>query len=274
MPLQVQTKTLSGIVFGKATIANFSLSENPSAPQVMTDVIKPVSLAAGKISVAQGSFDVYGTGTQFRNDFNAGDFIYYYNVQTLSPVFLGQVNSVLTDSQIQLDNASAVAITNGYCGGANTVLSTNEDIIMQVPVVFNSVTQACIPNWNQWRSPNTLTSPNNPVTNKIERISAVNDPTLIISTPENVQYFIDPITDGWPSYIATTGVAAYFRNSSDLPKYAYAALRIYGNASTNLAPNALFKIFAQPSFTNNCVIVSPGTSGADLKAAGYNSVDV
>jgi hypothetical protein len=273
MPLPVQTKTLSGIVFAKYTPANINIIESLSLPQVFTDVIKPVSLAAGKISVTEDGYDVYGVGTQFKTDFNYGDYIYYYNTQTLSPILLGQVNSVLTNTQITLENPSAVTITNGYAGSANTVLSTNDDILMQVPVVFNSPTQACLPNWNQWRNPNTITSFNNSATNKIERISAVDDPTLIISTPENIPYTIDALTDAWSSYRATGGVPAYFATPSELPKYVYALLKIYGNASTNLAPNSLFKIFASASFTNNCVLVNLGVGGADLYAAGYNNVD-
>jgi hypothetical protein len=267
------TYTASGIVFAKANEANLAtaLTLNAAADS-LTEVFNPVTLATGKITNAStGSTSVTGTSTAFLTDFSAGDYMFYYTANA-TPVLLGKVSVVNSNTSITLSaNASAdISTIPAYCGKTNTVIGVYEDILMRIPVVPQSSTQIWMPNWNAYRiSSGQPTSYNNTSYSNMETYSEVNNPTTESGSPVNIPYTITPIWD-YAKTNNTNGYQYVFASSALFPNYAYAVLNPNGNSQVdNLAPNTLFKMFANESFANNGIQVTTNYPLLFLQTAGY-----
>jgi hypothetical protein len=274
-PVQYRTYTAAGIIFAKATDANIAVAKTLNATQdSLTDVFSPVTLATGKITTATTSSEVIeGTATAFQTDFAAGDYLFYYTASA-SPILLGRIASVDSDTQITLTADSPVAIgatPGAYCGKTNTVIGASENIIMRIPVVPLSVAngaiaQIAMPYWNGYRIPPAVTSSDNLTTSSsMATYSKINNPAEATNSPVNVPYTIEPIWE----YAVATANDTVFATAASFPNFAYALLNPNGNSSIQLAANTLYKMFAEESFNNNGIIVSVNYPYSNLIAAGY-----
>lgn len=285
MAIQAVQQTLSGITFAKASAANLAIANSATGVGTLTEVILPVSLETGKISVVSGDTNVTGVGTEFTTDFVRGEFLYYYTETTLSPVLVGRIASIVNDTQITLEDEATFSVSGKFCGGNSSLIPTTENILMRVPVNRpNGGTNFFIPNWNQWRSPANINGNNNQANNKLERVSAVGNPNSTVS-PVSISYTITAL-GGWQPTVETIGgsgagggevagttVTTYFSTTSSIPVFVFALLNPFGNSSDILAPNTLFKLFANPSFPQNCIAARPNYPKEDLIAAGYNNIN-
>lgn len=268
---QFTTYTASGIIFAKATAANKAVANTLIAtPDSLTDVFTPVTLATGKItSSATNSAVIQGTGTVFLTNFSAGDFLFYYTAGA-SPVLLGRIASIQSNTSLTLTENSSTAIgatPGAYCGKTNTDIGIYEEILMRIPVQQLTATQIIMPNWNEYRetppNPPVKTSNNEITSSSMDSYSQVNNPAVIVNTPVRVPYTIAPI---FP-YQSPSGT--FFPTPNDFPNYAYALLNPYGSGNTGLAANTLYKMFANESFEFNGVIVTTNYTRASFAAAGY-----
>jgi hypothetical protein len=269
--LQLTTYTAAGIIFAKDTVANraTALTLNAAADS-LTDVFTPVTLATGKItSSATNSAVIQGTGTVFLTNFSAGDFLFYYTAGA-SPVLLGRIASIQSNTSLTLTENSSTAIgatPGAYCGKTNTDIGIYEEILMRIPVQQFTATQIIMPNWNEYREtppdPPVKTSNNEITSSSMDSYSQVNNPAVIVNTPVRVPYTIAPI---FP-YQSPSGT--FFLTPNDFPNYAYALLNPYGSGNTGLAANTLYKMFANESFEFNGVIVTTNYTRALFAAAGY-----
>ena len=227
-----------------------------------TDVLVPFSGAT--VVAAPVGTSVLGQGTNFQNDFKAGEYLFYYDLYTSQPILLGKISQVNSATSMTLTaNASAALIAPHPCGMASVVLSSQESILMRIGIAPISGGIFFLPNWNQWLSPNLYGSPNNANTNNLKQISAANSPSTPIVPQTNVQYSITPVF-GWEINPTTQ---KYFPAEQDVPSYVYAQLTSYSGAA--LAPNTLFRLFASASFEANCIKASLNYSKNDLVQAGY-----
>jgi hypothetical protein len=273
------TYTAAGIIFAKATEANIAVANTlNAAADSLTDVFTPVTLATGKITSATTSTTVIGgTATAFLTDFSAGDFLFYYTANA-SPVLLGRIASVGSDTSITLTADSPVAIgatPGAYCGKTNTVISASEEILIRIPVVpltfgqNNVITSIAMPNWNSYRIPPAAPSSNNLTSSSsMVAYSQVNNPSTIGSST-NIPYTITPIH----SYQIVKGTGVVFPTAADFPNYTYALLNPYGNSIVqNLAANTLYRMFAEENFQFNGILVTTNYLYASLEAAGYGPI--
>jgi hypothetical protein len=264
----------SGIVFAKANEANLAtaLTTNAAADS-LTEVFNPVTLATGKItSASTSSTSVTGTSTAFLTDFVAGDYMFYYTADG-NPVLLGKVAVVNSDTSITLSANAAVAIgatPGAYCGKTNMVIGVAENILVRIPVVPASSTQIWMPNWNAYRiTSGQPTSFNKVASSYMETYSEVNNPIEESASPVNIPYTITPIYN-YTKVANANGYQYVFLTSSLFPNYVYAVLNPNGNSQTNnLAPNTLFKMFANESFFQNGIKVTTTYPFLFLQTAGY-----
>ena len=264
----------SGIVFAKANAANLAtaLTLNAAADS-LTEVFNPVTLATGKItSASTSSTTVTGTSTAFLTDFVVGDYMFYYTADA-TPVLLGKVSVVNSDTSITLSANASVAIgatPGAYCGKTNMVIGVAENILVRIPVVPASTTQIWMPNWNAYRiTSGQPTSFNKVASSYMETYSEVNNPIEESASPVNIPYTISPVYN----YTRLTNANGYqyvFATTALWPNYAYAVLNPNGNSQTNnLAPNTLFKMFANESFFQNGIKATTNYPLLFLQTAGY-----
>jgi hypothetical protein len=269
------TYTAAGIIFAKATPENIATAKTlNAAADSLTDVFNPVTLATGKITTAAtDSAVIQGTGTAFLTDFAEGDYLFYYTAGA-TPVLLGRIASVGSDTSITLTAFSPVVIgatPGAYCGKSNTVISASEEILMRIPVVpltfgTNGVaTTIAMPYWNGYRIPPAQPSSNNLTSSSsMTTYSQINNPSQIGAVIQ-VPYTISAVFD----YAKSPGNTV-FATAASFPNYAYALLNPYGNSAVqNLAANTLFAMFAQETFPSNGIIVNTNYPFSNLIAAGY-----
>ncbi len=118
--------TASGILFAKANEANRAIAQTQSGAGTLTDVINPVTFATGKINTTNGSTAVTGVDTKFTDDFEAGQFLFYYNYEG-DPVLVGRIASIASDTSLTL---SSNAPSNQSLVNLRTLVS-----LLQKPVI-------------------------------------------------------------------------------------------------------------------------------------------
>jgi hypothetical protein len=267
------TYIASGIVFAKANEDNLAtaLTLNAAADS-LTEVFSPVTLATGKITSASTSTTaVTGTSTTFLTDFAVGDYMFYYTADA-TPVLLGKVASRSSNTSITLTANASVAIgatPGAYCGKTNMVIGVAENILIRIPIV-PSGSAILMPNWNAYRiTGGQPTSFNNADNSYMETYSEVNNPIVVDNTPVNVPYTITPIYN-YARISNPNGYQYVFGTAAAFPNYAYAVLDPNGNSQNeNLAPNTLFKMFANESFSQNGIRVTTNYPVLFLQTAGY-----
>jgi hypothetical protein len=265
----------SGILFAKNTESNMAIAKNPnSLATEMTDIFAPVTLATGKITSASVSSPVVqGTSTSFLTDFADGDYLFYYDLSG-SPLLVGRIASVDSDTQITLTGNSSIAVSTTpspgqlyptYCGKSNTVIGLNESVIMAVPVVPYGA-NVWMPNWNAYRQTATPSSYNKTAASRITTISAINNPTAPAS-PINISYTIASLTE---FVFVTAGAYKYAFANGNFPSYVYALLNPYGDSlNMDLYQNTLYQAIANQDFENNGILVSASYPEIFLKESGY-----
>lgn len=264
--------TASGIVFAKANDNNIAIANTQSGLGTLTDVIAPVTLASGKITVTGTA--VTGVGTSFQTDFAAGQYLFYYNYAG-EPALLGKILSVGSASMTLTENAT-VNVVGVYCGMAQTILGTSENLMIRIPVLPNvQGVSVILPNWGAYRvieSPLDTGAENNSEYSNLEQYSVIDTPAVPINPTVNIPFSITPVYN-FQSYqtLDSNGqkVTLYFQTSANFPSFCYAILNPYGDQVTNLAPNTLYKLFANEAFPLNGIVATTAFSQQYLKLAGY-----
>lgn len=266
------TYLASGIVFAKANEANLAtaLTLNAAADS-LTEVFNPVTLATGKItSASTSSTTVTGTSTTFLTDFAVGDYMFYYTADG-NPVLLGKVSVVNSDTSITLTESSSIDISTvpAYCGKTNMVIGVAENILVRIPIVPVG-SQIAMPNWNAYRiTSGQPTSFNKTTSSYMETYSEVNNPVIVDGSPLSIPYTITPIYN-YAKLSNPNGYQYVFGTAAAFPNYAYAVLDPNGNSQNeNLAPNTLFKMFANESFSQNGILATTNYPVLFLQTAGY-----
>lgn len=271
--------TASGIVFAKATDANMLVAKSiVAAPEDLTDVFAPVTLASGKIgAAATNSPVIQGINTNFENEFFQGEYMFYYTAGA-QPILLGKIANVDSPTQITLSANSPIGIDETptgaqiyppYCGKTKTLIGTTEQIIMRIPVVTKAPGQIWLPNWNAYRiTANEPTSFNKATSVSMSTYSQINDPSQAAVSPVQVQFTIKPIWEY--AKVTVSGYQYVFANTNWFPNFAYALLDPYGDSLTQSLPaNTLYKMFANQSFDNNGILATVNYPVLFLTSSGY-----
>lgn len=267
MAITPVTTNLPGITFAVANSANLAVANSPTGQGTLSEIITPVSLAKGKISSSTSSTSITGTGTEFLSDFNVGDYLFYYDIYTAVPALLGKIATVGSNSSITLEANALSTQTGVYCGGTNIVVRTQDNLIVRIPVPITGTNQFSLPNWNNWLDrPKRYGAWNDSVTNSLKRISKPLTPS-VPDTEQNIQYTLTPVF-GWQTADTPTG-PVYFPSVASIPKFVYALLNPNGSGNAALAPNTLFKLFANSNFSLNCIRAGVNYAKSNLVEAGY-----
>lgn len=265
------TYTASGITFAKANENNIAIANTQSGLGELTDVIAPVTLASGLITVS--GTGVTGVGTSFLTDFAAGQYLFYYNNEG-EPALLGKISVIGSATTITLTAAAAINVTDVYCGMASTILGTSENLMIRIPVA-QSGPNVIIPNWAAYRvieTPLDATAYNNSTFSNLEQYSDVNVPQTPASPPlTNIPYTIQPVYNfqSYEAIVAGQKTTLYFQTAANFPSFCYAILNPYGEANSVLAANTLYKLFASESFSLNGIVATTAYSKQLLTLAGY-----
>lgn len=264
------TYTASGITFAKANENNIAIANTQSGLGELTDVIAPVTLATGVITVSTTT--VNGLGTSFLTDFKAGQYLFYYNNEG-EPALLGKIMSVTNDVLMTLTANAAISVTDVYCGMASTILGTSENLMIRIPVV-SSGPNVIIPNWAAYRvveTPLDATAYNNETYSNLEQYSDVNAPQTPTQTPTKIPYTIQPVYNfqSYQTLVNGQKTTLYFQTAANFPSFCYAVLNPYGEANSVLAANTLYKLFASESFSLNGIVATTAYSQQLLTLAGY-----
>lgn len=278
MPIQAISQVLSGITFAKATPENVNVANSPTGGTAssLKDIISPVTLATGKITVSTASTAVTGTATNFLLDFSVGDYLFYYDNLTDEPILLGQIATVSSDLSMTLTANSPV--TKGApgvnCGKTKVILSNQDEIMIRVPVPRLEGNQFALPYWAQWfiNPPGEYGSINNLNTNSLTRYSQVNIPSQAATPPlQNLPYSLRAAFGWGRTEVLVNGEKAfvYFATAAQIPNYAYAFLDRTGLSDSVFAPNTLYKLMAKDFFSLNCIKAGLNYSRENLIEAGY-----
>lgn len=265
------TYTASGITFAKANENNIAIANTQSGLGELTDVIAPVTLASGLITVS--GTGVTGVGTSFLTDFAAGQYLFYYNNEG-EPALLGKISVIGSATTITLTAAAAINVTDVYCGMASTILGTSENLMIRIPVA-QSGPNVIIPNWAAYRvieTPLDATAYNNSTFSNLEQYSDVNVPQTPASPPlTNIPFTIQPVYNfqSYEAIVAGQKTTLYFQTAANFPSFCYAILNPYGEANSVLAANTLYKLFASESFNLNGIVATTAYSKQLLTLAGY-----
>jgi hypothetical protein len=217
---------------------------------------------------------VTGVGTSFLTDFAAGQYLFFYNYQG-EPALLGKIASVGAYSMTLTDDATE-DVEDVYCGMAQTILGTSENLMIRIPVVPNVQNVSVIfPHWGAYRvieSPLDTGAENNSEYSNLEQYSGINTPQVPITPTVNIPFSITPVYN-FQSYqtLDANGqrVTLFFSTAANFPSFCYAILNPYGDNPANLAPNTLYKLFANEAFPLNGINVTTAYSQTFLKLAGY-----
>lgn len=265
------TYTASGITFAKANENNIAIANTQSGLGELTDVIAPVTLASGLITVS--GTGVTGVGTSFHTDFAAGQYLFYYNNEG-EPALLGKIFVIGSATTITLTAAAAINVTDVYCGMASTILGTSENLMIRIPVA-QSGPNVIIPNWAAYRvieTPLDATAYNNLTFSNLEQYSDVNVPQTPASPPlTNIPFTIQPVYNfqSYEAIVAGQKTTLYFQTAANFPSFCYAILNPYGEANSVLAANTLYKLFASERFNLNGIVATTAYSKQLLTLAGY-----
>jgi hypothetical protein len=264
------TYTASGITFAKANENNIAIANTQSGIGELTDVIDPVTLASGTITVSTTT--VNGVGTAFRTDFAAGQYLFYYNNEG-EPALLGKIFSVTNDVLMTLAATTATSVADVYCGMASTILGTSESLMIRIPVVASGP-NVIIPNWAAYRvieTPLDASAFNNSTFSNLEQYSNVNAPQTPAPTLVNIPYTIQPVYNfqSYQTIVSGQKTTLYFQTAANFPSFCYAVLNPYGEANSVLAANTLYKLFASESFSLNGIVATIAYSQQLLTLAGY-----
>jgi len=271
---QVPTRlgyTASGIVFAKATAENLAIARTQSGIGTLNDVIEPVTFAQGLINITSASTAITGTGTAFKTDFSAGQFLFYYDNEG-DPVLAGKIAGVASDTSMTLTESATVSKTLVNCGMSSVILSTSDNILIRIPVPLTGYgpNVAVIPNWNVYK--NLVTGFNNTSSNTLEQYSIISRPQEAATPPlVNIPYTITPVYNfqSYEAVVAGQKVTLYWQAATNFPSFCFAVFNPNGDADSKLAASTLYKLFASETFPLNGIRVTLAYNPSLLSQAGY-----
>lgn len=282
--MATQPYNLTNVLYARVTPNNTVLAKSSTGGTVESDVeevIAPPFLASGKITTQVGSSTVIGTGTDFRIQFETGQFLYYFD-SIGNATLLGEIENIVTDTQMVLKDDAISAVTLKNAGGSKNKLSGGENIYIRVPVVPRSfaqgslvVTSAFIPNMYEWRINNftSVSSLNNPNSSSLTRYSNPGDPSSIdttsTATQKNVPFTIELMTPFAPNRNNPNAIINY----GDIPLYVWYLLNPYGSSGENLIQKTMYNLSTSFSFTKGGVIF-PGMTAAEFFSYGYDNSNI
>lgn len=270
---------VSSVLYARVTDANMAvalLNSGGTSTSTIEEIIAAPSLATGKITTTADSATVIGTETNFIRDFSDGQYLYYYTADGNAQL-LGQIQSRDTATTLTLVDDALYVVTNKNAGAAGIKLTGGENILIRVPVIARNVTtggvvsEAFIPNLNEWRAINSNAaenSINNPDTSSISRYSNPGDIVSVdtTSTTEEKNVFFTIVNLNRFSSGTTAGT---FWSTGNIPNYIWFLINPFGKSGTNMAQSTMFKLFTKISFQNG-VSVTANTPESTLISAGYN----
>lgn len=262
------TYTTSGIIYARATDANLAVARSASGgtDEQITDRIDPPTLSTGKITASTASNIVSGVGTDFENDFQAGQYLFAYGAGA-APVLVGRIDSVDTPTQITLTANAASDADNAPCGQMRMLIKNNESILIRIPRIPVNSNQSWIPNWKMFRLPQyTDYDYNNSNVASITQYSETGVP-IVIGAGVNIPFTVKP-QNKFVTFTSSTDVFCW-RSPQDFPNFLFALYNPYGDsASNNLAAGTMFKLFTNETIEG--LLISPNYSTNNLYAAGYS----
>lgn len=282
--MATQPYNLTNVLYARVTPNNTLLAKSYTGGTVeseIEEVIAPPFLASGKITTQANSPTVIGTGTDFRLQFEPGQFLYYFD-SIGNPTLLGEIENIVTDTQMVLKDDAISAVTLRNAGGSKNKISGSENIYLRVPVFPRSyaqgtliVTSAIIPNMYEWRINNftSVSSFNNPNSSSLARYSNPGDPSSIdttsTSTQKNVPFTIELMTLFALNRLNPNAIINY----GDIPVYLWYLLNPFGASGENLIQKTMYNLSTKFSFTKGGVIF-PGMSAAEFFSYGYDSTSI
>lgn len=268
---------VSDIIYARVTTSNLAIATSNSggseSTSVIEDVIKPPSLATGKISCDTSTNLVTGTETTFTTQFKKGEYLYTYD-PTGSPELIGKIVNISNDTTLTLTDVALFTRTLKFAGTSQTMLKGSESILARIPVVVSArnsngvVTQAYMPNFNEWRIPgNTLglNGYNNPNSSNLVRYSNAGD-VLSVDSPITSANYIPFTIKSLNQF--TLGSGRDFWNLGSIPNYIWIQINPYGDNGVDLPQNTMFYLFTKTTF-NDGLLVTPNYSRQLLESAGY-----
>jgi hypothetical protein len=268
---------VSDIVYARPTPANLAIAITNSggtSQSTIEEVIKPISLATGKINTDVNTNLVTGFETTFRTQFREGQYLYTYDASG-NPELIGKIVSISNNTTLLLTEPALLTRTLKYAGSSQTMLRGSDNILIRIPVVAaarNSngiVTEAYLPNWNEWRTPdNTLGSNgyNNPDSSNLVRYSNPGDVLSIdttVSSDNYVQFTITPLNQ-----FSNGSNADVVWNLGSIPNYIWAQINPYGDNGVEMSQNTMFYLFTKTVFEEG-LLVTNNYSKRLLQLAGY-----
>ena len=244
------------ITYCRITNANRAIAitnNGGTSDSVLEDVINPVSLITGKITTTN-STTVTGTDTTFFTQLVEGDYLYDYDSNG-NPELIGQIANIGDDFTLTLTENALFVRTLKHAGSSKSVLRGTESIYARIPVSVTGrnsngvVTNALIPNFNEWRVPNNnqgLNGLNNPSSSNLVRYSNPGDVISVdstITTDNNIPFTFRTLNQFRISTSRDT-----FWALGEIPNYIWIEINPYGDNGIELPQSTMFYLFTKTVF--------------------------
>lgn len=264
------------ITYCRITNANRAIAitnNGGTSDSVLEDVINPVSLITGKITTTN-STTVTGTDTTFFTQLVEGDYLYDYDSNG-NPELIGQIANIGDDFTLTLTENALFVRTLKHAGSSKSILRGTESIYARIPVSVTGrnangvVTNALIPNFNEWRVPNNnqgLNGLNNPNSSNLVRYSNPGDVISVdstISTDNNIPFTFRTLNQFRISTSRDT-----FWALGEIPNYIWIEINPYGDNGIELSQSTMFYLFTKTVFEQG-IAATINFSRQTLINAGY-----
>lgn len=269
---------VSDILYARATPANLAIAATNSggtSSSTIEEVIKPPSLATGKITTDTSSNTVTGFQTTFKDQFKEGEYLYAYDPSG-APELIGQISNISNQQTLTLTEPALFTRTLKYAGTNKMMLKGTDSLLIRIPVVVSAkssdgtVTQAYIPNFNEWRLPDNtlgLNGFNNPDSSNIIRYSNPGD-ILSVDTPITTDSYIPFTIKSLNQFSNGSSTADVWRLGS-IPNYIWASINPYGDDGSQMPQSTMFYLFTKTTF-NDGLLVTTDYPKSSLINAGYS----
>jgi len=254
-----------GIFYARVNTPNLAVAQSNSGGVVgdYTDVITAPSSITGPITSSTSSATVTNGGTDFTSDM-VGKFLWQFDIGG-NPILVGQIQAVGSSSSITLTaNASSAATARPF-GVSYTLITTNESVIIGIPVAPQDDSSVWITDFRSFRQspsniPNTY---NDPAVSQLVRYSNAGTPLVIDSTPDNTNFTIEPLQVFQQGSVTGT----YWQDASALPTTNTALLNPFGSTGVDLSALTMYRWKTQELLASG--LVSPGTLATFVRSLGY-----
>lgn len=269
---------VSDIIYARATPANLVIAATNNGgtrTSSIEEVIKPPSLATGKITCDTSSNTVTGTETTFKDQFKEGEYLFAYD-SSGNPELIGQIANISNQTTLTLTEPALFTRTLKYVGSNKMMLKGSDSFLIRIPVVVSSrnangvVTQAYIPNFNEWRLPDNilgLNGYNNPDTSNLVRYSNPGD-VLSVDSPITTDNYI-PFTIKSLNQFTNGSQVDNVWVLGAIPNYIWALVNPYGDDGNQMSQSTMFYLFTKTTF-NNGLLATTNYPKKSLEEAGYS----